>query len=149
MKLINEDLNESIHELNSIRIPGYTNTWSSIDAYDVTVAPGKSKRYFLMENDKYGDEAQYLVVSEDLSEIYETYDDIETALRDEGILESLDEDIADNKYQLPIESIVKTSKGKGVNKGKEGTHGEFTTKKKAMFASGYKGEALENSKGFK
>ena len=29
------------------------------------------------------------------------------------------------------ESIVKTSKGKWVNKGKEGTHGEFTTKKKA------------------
>ena len=49
------------------------------------------------------------------------------------------------------EDIVKTSKGKWVNKGKEGTHGEFTTKKKAreqqkaIFASGWKGESLEES----
>ncbi len=49
------------------------------------------------------------------------------------------------------EGIVKTSKGKWVNKGKEGTHGEFLTKKKAreqqkaMFASGWKGESLEES----
>lgn len=97
MKLIKENLTESMHELNSIEVPGYMNTWSSIDVYDVTVAPGKSKRYFLMENDKYGDETQYLVVSEDLSEVYETYDDIETALRDEGILN---------------ESIIKISKNK-------------------------------------
>lgn len=46
------------------------------------------------------------------------------------------------------EDTVKTSKGKWVNKGKEGTHGTFDTKKeadaqrKAMFASGYKGESL-------
>ena len=46
------------------------------------------------------------------------------------------------------ESTVKTSKGKWVNRGKEGTHGTFATKKqadaqrKAMFANGYK----ENSK---
>lgn len=49
------------------------------------------------------------------------------------------------------EDIVKTSKGKWVNKGKEGTHGEFSTKKKAreqqkaMFASGWKSENLEES----
>lgn len=48
------------------------------------------------------------------------------------------------------EDTVKTSKGKWVNKGKEGTHGEFKTKKaadaqrRAMFARGYKGEALDN-----
>ena len=47
------------------------------------------------------------------------------------------------------EDIEKTKSGKWVNKGKEGTHGEFTTKKaaraqqKAMFASGWKGESLE------
>lgn len=41
--------------------------------------------------------------------------------------------------------------GKWVNKGKEGTHGEFKTKKaadaqrKAMFANGYKGESLKDS----
>ena len=130
-------LTESVADLTSIKIPGYTNTWSPIDVF-TTPAPDLT-RYFLMENDKYGDETQYLVVSEDLSEIYETYDDIETALRDEGILESLKE--SDN---IVDESIVKTSKGKWVNKGKEGPHGEFTTKKrareqqKAMFAQGYK-----------
>lgn len=49
------------------------------------------------------------------------------------------------------EDTVKTSKGKWVNKGEEGTHGTFNTKKeadaqrKAMFASGYKGESLSES----
>lgn len=49
------------------------------------------------------------------------------------------------------EDTVKTSKGKWVNKGKEGTHGTFDTKKeadaqrKAMFASGWKGESLSES----
>lgn len=43
--------------------------------------------------------------------------------------------------------------GKWVNKGKEGTHGEFKTKKaadaqrKAMFANGYKGESLKENYG--
>lgn len=47
------------------------------------------------------------------------------------------------------EDTVKTSKGKWVNKSEEGTHGTFDTKKeadaqrKAMFASGWKGESLE------
>lgn len=51
------------------------------------------------------------------------------------------------------EDIVKTSKGKWVNKGKEGTHGEFTTKKKAreqqkaMYAQGFKGENLKEEYG--
>ena len=46
------------------------------------------------------------------------------------------------------EGTEKNSKGKWVNKGKEGTHGEFKTKKeadaqrKAMFAQGFKGESL-------
>lgn len=49
------------------------------------------------------------------------------------------------------EDIEKTSKGKWVNKGKEGTHGEFKTKKaareqqKAMYARGFKGESLEEN----
>ena len=53
------------------------------------------------------------------------------------------------------EDIEKTKSGKWVNVGKEGTHGEFTTKKaareqqKAMFAQGFKSEALENTKRFK
>ena len=46
---------------------------------------------------------------------------------------------------LVTEDTVKTKSGKWVNKGKEGTHGEFDTKKqadaqrKAMFANGYNG----------
>ena len=49
------------------------------------------------------------------------------------------------------EGTVKTRKGKWVNKGKAGTHGTFNTKKeadaqrKAMFASGYKGESLKEN----
>lgn len=150
--ILNENLLESIHELESIKIPGWRNTWSSIDVYDVG-----NKRYFLMENDVYGDETNYLVITPDFKEIYETYDDIETALRDEGLLDNLQEakasglsnwekikralDAMDENLE---EDIEKTSKGKWVNRGKEGTHGEFRTKKaareqqKAMFAQGYK-----------
>lgn len=50
------------------------------------------------------------------------------------------------------EDTVKVRDGKWVNKGKEGTHGTFRTKKaadeqrKAMFARGYKAEELKESK---
>lgn len=55
-------------------------------------------------------------------------------------------------YSLPgalYEDTIKTKSGKWVNKGEEGVHGEFRTKKqadaqrKAMFARGYKSESLE------
>lgn len=61
----------------------------------------------------------------------------------------LDENLFDTK-KVVKESIEKTSKGKWVNRGKEGTHGKFATKKaareqqKAMFANGYQTEALYN-----
>ena len=48
-----------------------------------------------------------------------------------------------------FEDLEKNSKGKWVNKGEEGTHGEFKTKKaareqqKAMFAQGYKSKNLK------
>lgn len=61
-----------------------------------------------------------------------------------------------NKWDLtPIaltEDTVKTSNGEWTNKGKEGTHGKFKTKKqadaqrKAMFANGYKAESRETDK---
>lgn len=53
------------------------------------------------------------------------------------------------------EDTVKTSDGKWTNKGKEGTHGKFKTKKqadkqrKAMFANGYKAESKETDKLYK
>ena len=49
------------------------------------------------------------------------------------------------------EDIEKTTSGKWVNRGKEGTHGEFKTKKaaseqqKAMFAQGYKTESINEN----
>lgn len=209
--LFENKLEESVHELVSIKVPGYSNTWTSFDNYDVTAAPGVVKRYFILENDKWGDETVSLVVSQDLSEVYETYDDIETCLRDEGIIDNLSESIEDKRdfkigdlvyvnnrkitgyvkdilpndnrindsdmdivfinvtaagptsdynlgddiivrrYELTPatnEDIEKTSKGTWVNRGKEGTHGEFKTKKaareqqKAMYARGFKGESL-------
>ena len=51
-----------------------------------------------------------------------------------------------NLTEALTEDTVKNRKGKWVNKGKEGTHGEFKTKKaadaqrKAMFAQGYKAD---------
>ena len=54
--------------------------------------------------------------------------------------------------KLIKEDIEKTKSGKWVNRGKEGTHGEFKTKKaareqqKAMFARGFKGENLGEEK---
>ena len=53
-------------------------------------------------------------------------------------------------YSILNEDTIKQN-GKWVNKGKEGTHGKFRTKKaadaqrKAMFAQGYKAESLEES----
>ena len=56
--------------------------------------------------------------------------------------------------KLIKEDIEKTKSGKWVNRGKEGTHGEFKTKKaareqqKAMFARGFKGENLGEEKDY-
>ena len=123
--LFENSLTENINELVKIKVPGYTNTWTSFDSYDITIAPGVIKRYFILENDKWGDETWSLVVSEDLSEVYETYDDIETCLRDGGVMEKLSESIegesnwdkimhvlnAEDNDELE-EDIEKTSKGK-------------------------------------
>ena len=79
---------------------------------------------------------------------------------DEGMAEYLAYGNADNddfeyftKYinKRLNEDTIKTSKGKWVNKGEEGTHGTFDTKKeadaqrKAMFASGWKSESLKEA----
>ena len=74
-----------------------------------------------------------------------------------GMLSKSDFNIIQNDrlYQLVTkylnEDTVKQN-GKWVNKGKEGTHGEFKTKKeadaqrRAMFSGGYKAENLKESK---
>ena len=67
---------------NGVKIPGHTNTWGEIDS--ITLKDGKT--YHLMENEKYGDETEYLVINDDMTEVYETYDDILTCLADEDII---------------------------------------------------------------
>lgn len=57
--------------------------------------------------------------------------------------------ITEPKEECLIEDTAKQANGKWVNKGEEGTHGEFDTKKeadaqrKAMFANGYKENLME------
>ena len=59
----------------------------------------------------------------------------------------------EEEYDESLTEDTVKQNGKWVNKGKEGTHGKFKTKKaadaqrKAMFANGYKGESLEESLG--
>lgn len=92
---ISVNLSESVNKLQNIRIPNYYNTWSAIDSLTVRIGDEAPVTYYLMENDRYGDETFYLVVTEDLKTIYETFDDIETCLIDEEILwEHLDLDEA-------------------------------------------------------
>lgn len=67
--------------------------------------------------------------------------------------EWIDEETGENESLT--EDTVKTPNGKWTNKGKEGTHGKFKTKKqadaqrKAMFANGYKAESRETDKLYK
>lgn len=71
-------------EYQGIKIPNYTNTWS---AFDKAVVDNKT--YYIMENDVWGDETWYLVCTFENNEIQvicETYDNIEDALTDEGII---------------------------------------------------------------
>lgn len=87
-------------KLENVKIEGRTNLWSEIDCYNTD-----DEIYCLMENDTWGDEAGYIAIKlaeefhyETLNngkkvifipascEICETWDDIETALRDEDII---------------------------------------------------------------
>lgn len=118
--------------------------------------------YYPNNDDGTYDERQQQDAREDVEkEIKDSYitlkdfDDRVNELIDnlKATLDARIEDKANNK-ELD-EDIKKTKSGKWVNVGKEGTHGEFTTKKaareqqKAMFAQGFKSEALENTKRFK
>lgn len=65
-------------ERQNIKIEGYIGKWSAIDNY--------GNRYYLMEHNYYGDETCLLVIDRNNKVICETYDDIKTALKDEGII---------------------------------------------------------------
>ena len=74
----------SIHPEYGIGIQGRTNRWSAVDKRE-----HDNITYLLFENDTYGDETAYIICTWDGTqwiEICETYDDIETALSDEGIV---------------------------------------------------------------
>lgn len=92
-----------LDKMQGIKLPDYYNTWSAIDSLTVSIDGKESITYYLMENDVYGDETFHLVVTKDLKTIYETFDDIETCLRDEGILEeSLNEDTNKNSLKKEV-----------------------------------------------
>lgn len=87
-----EELDEGIIQIEdienlpfqNIEIPEYNGKWSAVDKYTTP-----NCTYYLFENDEHGDEDIYIVakiVHGKIVETYETYDDIETCLRDNDII---------------------------------------------------------------
>lgn len=112
MRLTENDKNiyrlsdDEIKSFDGIEIPGYYDTWYAIDAIVVN-----GKTYYLMENEGWGDETGLVVTTEDFSEIYDTYDDIETCLIDEGILDDyLEEELNKTNIKEAINKINRRSK---------------------------------------
>ncbi len=71
-------------EYQGVTIPDYTNTWSAFEKAKV-----RDKVYYIMENDEWGDETCLLVCTfenDSVQVIGETFDNIEIALEDEGII---------------------------------------------------------------
>lgn len=64
-----------------IKVDGYRGRWYVIDQ----IITGKGK-FYLLEHEVYGDETCALVVDANFNFIAETYDDLFTALEDEGII---------------------------------------------------------------
>lgn len=100
----------------------------------------------LQEDDK---ETQYFVGDKESGSIYNSYDDAKRAydyLKSHGV-DAVMEPVEDISLH---EDTIKTKDDKWVNKGTEGTHGKFRTKKqadaqrKAMFANGFKEEVDNN-----
>jgi hypothetical protein len=103
-----------------------------------------SKR--LQEDDE---ETQYMVGDKEAGYIYHSYNDAKRAydhLKSRGV-DAVMEPVEDISLH---EDTIKTKDDKWVNKGTEGTHGKFRTKKqadaqrKAMFANGFK-EEVDNT----
>lgn len=97
----------------------------------------------LQEDD--AEETEYYVGDKETGSIYNSYDDAKRAydyLKSRGV-DAVMEPVEDISLH---EDTIKTKDDKWVNKGTEGTHGKFRTKKQAdaqrkvMFANGFKGE---------
>lgn len=73
-----------IEDFKEKKIEGYQNTWSAFAEQEY-----KGKRYFLLENDKYGDEAAYLFydVAENrvIGETFIGFDELAECVDDIGI----------------------------------------------------------------
>lgn len=89
---LNEDVDVSDGDFEGIEIAGWEDTWSEIDRVTVPNDRGGETTYHLMENDEWGDETNLLVISDDQTEVYDTYDDILTTLADNDVIDY--EDIA-------------------------------------------------------
>lgn len=103
-----------------------------------------------------GEECPYCYSSEGFKVIGEVKPFVETTFEtdDDVEVEVDSEEVENEKEEEKNESLQEDTVKQGkywVNKGDEGTHGKFRTKKaadaqrKAMFARGYKAEALEES----
>jgi len=84
---MNYKIEEVKDEYQSIRLYGYTNTWSAFEK----LITDKGETYYIFENDVWGDETRYVVMFQDKEHAYlepvcDTYDDVVTALEDEGII---------------------------------------------------------------
>lgn len=110
------------------------------ESYNTETKESISKK--LQEDDK---DTQYFVGDKETGSIYNSYDDAKRAynyLKSRGV-DAVMEPVEDISLH---EDTIKTKDDKWVNKGTEGTHGKFRTKKqadaqrKAMFANGFKGE---------
>ena len=128
------------------------------ESLDETLSGLKSKKKLdilkeLKKNPNYKEDPRWKEFEDELINFYRvdpSEADIDTAIY------YTETDWIDSLHQMESleEDIVKQN-GKWVNKGKEGTHGEFRTKggarrqQRAMFRNGYKGESLDEAKGKK
>ena len=72
------------NEYQGVTIPDYTDTWSAFEKAKVG-----DKVYYIVENDEWGDETCLLVCTfenDGVQVIGETFDNIEIALEDEGVI---------------------------------------------------------------
>ena len=149
-----ENMNESLNkELEDIKIEGYYDLWYEIDRKTV-----KGKTYILFENQEYGDETSHVVcilpkkfekktlksgkevdlITKDYV-VCDTDDNIDTALQDEGVIESVDEGISGKmtpeeiakKHKVSIEEINKQLE-KGIEVEKEHTKDEKEAERIAL-----------------
>ena len=91
--------------LDGIRVEGHVGTWYVIDVTD-DFREGCDGRLFLLEHERYGDEAACLIVDDDfrlvLDDVWNGFDDLEEALEAEE--EEDDEDYYDpyDTYDDPL-----------------------------------------------